>query len=263
METRIMCKICSNLQSTKLVAIFLISFLLISISVFGQPLEIKLKASDGAEYDFLGKAVAISGNLAIAGAVGSGSASAYIFVRNQGWQDNWGEVSKLTASDGAAGGDNFGLSVAISGDLAIVGAYMDDDIAQEAGSAYIFARNQGGQDNWGQVKKLTASDGAGSDEFGWSVAINGDLAIVGARFEDEWAGKSGSAYIFARNQGGPDNWGQLKKLTASDGAAYDRFGGSVSISGDQAIVGAYVHNYNGHASGSAYIFARNQGGQDN
>jgi FG-GAP repeat protein len=244
----------------------------------------KLTASDGSKEDYFGDSVAIYGDTAIVGtsndAIGSneGQGSAYIFERNKGGANNWGEVKKLIASDGATE-DEFGNSVAIYGDMAIVGAYKDAVGSNYwQGSAYIFERNQGGGANWGVVKKLTASDGAAVDWFGWSVAIYGDTAIVGA-VDDAYGNTAivgasrdanirndgqGSAYVFERNKGGAKNWGEVKKLTASDGAKKDAFGSSLAIYGDTAIVGA-----NGDAigsnegQGSAYIFERNQGGGAN
>jgi hypothetical protein len=227
----------------------------------------KLTAGDGAADDRFGLNVSISGDTAIVSAIrdddnGSDSGSAYIFSRDQGGVDNWGQIKKLTAGDGAED-DQFGTGVSISGDTAIVGAYWDNDKGDFSGSAYIFSRDQGGADNWGQVKKLTASDGAEKDNFGYRVSISGDVAIVGAFYDDDKGNNSGSAYIFSRDQGGADNWGEAKKLTASDGAADDRFGNSVSISGNTAIVGAPQNDDNGNDSGSAYIFSRDQGGADN
>ena len=99
--------------------------------------------------------------------------------------------------------------------------------------------------------KLTASDGAALDRFGSSVSISGDYAVVGAHLDDDNGSTSGSAYVFVRSG---DNWTQQSKLIASDGAAGDWFGLSVSISGDSAVVGAYFDNDNGLSSGSAYIF---------
>ncbi len=165
------------------------------------------------------------------------------------------QLKKLTASDGAVG-DRFGDSVSVSCDTAVVGASSDDDNGNNSGSAYIFKRNQGGADQWVEVKKLTASDGAAGDQFGRSVAISGDSVVVGAEGDDDNGDNSGSAYIFERNQGGADNWGQFSKITASDGAVGDRFGGrgsaqgsgqGVAISCDTIIVGA-------RRAGSAYIF---------
>ncbi len=229
--------------------------------------EKKLTALDGSGEDYFGYSVSVSGEYAILGAYqdddhGSSSGSAYIYSRNEGGINNWGPLVKLTALDAAAG-DYFGWSVSISGDYAIVGAYQDDDHGSSSGSAYIFFRNQGGANNWGQLAKLTALDAASHDYFGYSVSISGDDAIVGASSDDDDGDRSGSAYIFSRNQGGANNWGQIAKLTALDAAEKDFFGISVSISGDDAIVGAYLDDDHGSNSGSAYIFSRNQGGANN
>jgi hypothetical protein len=204
--------------------------------------QAKLTASDGADNDCFGRSVSISGDYAIVGAYydDAGKGSAYIFKRDG---TIWSQQQKLTASDGAAD-DRFGISVSISGDYAIMGAYYDDSWK---GSAYIFKRDG---TSWSQQQKLTASDGDANDFFGWSVSISGDYAIVGAYYDD--AGK-GSAYIFLR---GGTIWVQKQKLTASDGSAYDYFGFSVSISGDYAIVGAFFDDDKEDESGSAYIFKR-------
>ena len=223
----------------------------------------KLTASDAAAGDEFGYSVAISGDTALVGShYDDTPGSAYIFQRDQGGADNWGQLKKLTASDGAAD-DNFGRSVALSGDTAIVGAYLDDDGGSASGSAYIFQRDQGGTDNWGEAKKLTASDDSTADEFGFAVAISGDTALVGARSEDEAAIQAGAAYLFDRNHGGADNWGEAAKIIASDGATGDYFGFSVALSGDTALAGAYYDSDDGSWSGSAYLFERDQGGAGN
>jgi hypothetical protein len=211
--------------------------------------QAKLFASDGAVDDHFGISVSISGNLAIVGAYddddkGIDSGSAYIFKRDG---ETWSQQKKLTAVDGAAY-DYFGWSVSIGGDYAIVGAIYDDDRGTNSGSAYIF-RWDGA--SWVQQAKLLASDGAIEDYFGYSVSISGDYAIVGARGDDDKGIDSGSAYIFKRDGA---SWVQQQKLTAADGASYDYFGFSVSISGDLAIVGAYRDDDKGTDSGSAYIF---------
>jgi FG-GAP repeat len=227
----------------------------------------KLLADDGAAQDFFGFSVSISGDLAIVGAYGdNNTGSAYIFSRNHGGADNWGQIKKLTANDGEAE-DYFGHSVSISGDTAIVGAHGDDDNGTYAGSTYIFSRDHGGANNWGQVVKLTATHtppGGSGVAFGWSVSVSGDTAIVGARQEHDNGPYSGSAYIFSRDQGGLNNWGLVKKVTAHDGKAWDYFGTSVSISEDTAIIGApQEDDYQDIYPGSAYIFSRNQGGVNN
>jgi hypothetical protein len=227
----------------------------------------KLTASDATDVDYFGWSVSISGDHAIVGAyfkdgAGTNRGAAYVFSRNHGGTDNWGEVTKLTASD-AADYDNFGFSVSISGDYAIVGADSEDGAGTNRGAAYVFYRNHGGTDNWGEVTKLTASDAADDDYFGWSVSISGDHAIVGAKSEDGAGTWRGAAYVFSRNQGGTDNWGEVTKLTASDTADNDWFGYSVSISGDYAIVGADSEDGAGTDRGAAYVFYRHQGGTDN
>jgi hypothetical protein len=151
---------------------------------------------------------------------------------------------KLTASDAAAG-DYFGRSVSVSGDTAVIGAWGDDD---RRGAAYIFTRNGS---TWAQQAKLTASDAAAGDHFGQSVSVSGDTAVVAADWDDDAGSNSGSAYVFKRSG---STWTQQAKLTASDAAAGDEFGVSVSVSGDTAVVGASSNDDAGSASGSAYVF---------
>jgi hypothetical protein len=210
----------------------------------------KLTASDAAANDWFGLSVGISGTTAIVGAYrnddnGSNSGSAYLFDTNTGVQ-----TAKLTASDGATN-DHFGLVVGISGTTAIVAATNDDDNGTDSGSAYLFDTTTGAQ-----IAKLTASDGAAEDDFGVSVAISGTTAIVGALDDDDNGTDSGSAYLFDTTTGT-----QIAKLTASDGAANDKFGSRVAISGTTAIVGAVWDNDNGTDSGSAYLFDTTTGNQ--
>jgi hypothetical protein len=102
--------------------------------------------------------------------------------------------------------------VSISGGTVVVGAHQDYPPAESSsGSAYIFGRDQGGADAWGQVAKLTASDGASGDEFGISVSISGDTVVVGSPNDDDNGRSSGSAYVFGRDQGGAGAWGQVAK----------------------------------------------------
>ena len=172
---------------------------------------------------------------------------------------------KLTASDAvgrtSGRGDRFGSSVALSGDTALVGARNDDDDGTDSGSAYIFARDEGGPDNWSGVTKLTASDAAAEELFG-SVALSGTTALIGARGDDDGGDRSGAAYIFERDVGGPDSWGEVVKLTPSDGSARDFFGRSVALSGDTALIGADGNDEAAFGAGAAYIFERDVGGPD-
>jgi uncharacterized repeat protein (TIGR01451 family) len=220
-------------------------------------------ASDGAAGDRLGDATALEGDVLVVGApsddgsAGADQGAAYVFYRHQSGADGWGQVRKITASDGAAG-DRFGASVSISMDKIVVGAPQANISAQnDQGAAYVFARNQGGAENWGFVRKLTASDGAAGDLFGSAVSIQFDHVASGAPGD---ASGSGSAYIFERNTGGAENWGQVTKASAADALG---FGKAVALSHDRLLVGApqstvsFVLN-----QGAAYIFARNQGGAD-
>ena len=192
----------------------------------------------------------IFNNYALIGAYGENdngdySGSAYVFV----CEDNeWIEQAKLTADD-ADGNDHFGYSVSISGEYAIFGAYGNDDDGGNSGSAYIFARNN---EEWAQQVKLTASDAAADDLFGWSVSICGDFVLVGADYNSDNGNASGSAYIFYRDE---NDWSQHAKLTADDAAHQDYFGSSVSVSGEYTIVGAHGNDDGGEGSGSAYIYS--------
>jgi len=170
---------------------------------------------------------------------------------------NFSEVNKITASDAQAD-DQFGWSVSISGDDAIVGAYNEDAGGSGAGAAYIFKKNATGQ--YEQVNKITASDAQADDQFGWSVSISGDDAIVGAYWEDPGGiSKAGAAYIFKKNASA--EYEQVNKITASDAQINDRFGVSVSISGDYAVIGAYGEATGGTNAGAAYIFKKNASGE--
>ncbi len=211
----------------------------------GQQL-FKLTAGDAAADDFFGCSVAISQTTAIVGArlddhAGTNEGSAYVFDTTTGQQ-----LFKITASD-ATSGDQFGFSVATSGTIAIVGAWWDGHAGLGTGSAYIFDTTTGQQ-----LFKLTASDAAELNMFGYSVAISGSTAIVGAIGNDI----VGSAYIFDVTTGQ-----QLFKLTASDATWDDLFGSSVAISGSTAIVGASWDDDLGNASGSAYVFDATKGQQ--
>ena len=211
----------------------------------------KLTANDAAGGDAFGVAVCIDDDYAIIGAFrdddgASDAGSAYIFKREG---TNWVQTAKLTASDPAYNGE-FGKSVSISGEYAIVGFYGDDDAGSLSGSAFIFKRN----DNiWSEHAKLTANDATADSYFGWSVSISGNYAIVGAYHDDHAGDRSGSAYIFERND---NTWVQIPKLIADIPASNDHFGFSVAIDNNKALVGAI--NYN--SKGAVYVFVRNDDG---
>jgi len=131
-------------------------------------------------------------------------------------------------------------------------------LLDQEGSAYIFSRNQGGTNQWGQVKKLVEPDPEDYDDFGVSVAVDGGTVVVGASLHSPGGATSaGAAYVFSANQGGTNQWGMVKELSAADGAAFDFYGFSVSLSGGVIAVGAYDHN---NGLGAAYLYGINQGG---
>ncbi len=249
----------------------------------------RLTASDAAERDYFGWSVSVSGDTAVVGARDAGqfSGSAYVFVRSEGV---WSQQQRLISNDDPEP-YQFGLSVAVSGDTAVVGAtwkahvfvrsegvwveqqtltangyfvpnsvalsgdtavvgnpYDYEPAGATSGSAYVFVRNLG---VWSQQQKLTASDAAESDQFGWSVGVSGDRVVVGARLDDDAGGDCGSGYVFVRSAG---VWSQQQKLTASDAAERDQFGFSVAVSGDTAVVGARWDSDAGQFSGSAYVY---------
>ena len=236
------------------------------LNMWGEVTE--LNANDGDDDDYFGEAVAIFGSIIVVGAPDAWidgneeQGAVYLFGRNVGGAGNWGQFKKLTASDGDAY-DYFGESVAINGATVVVGA-SDAWIGgyEDAGAAYVFGRDTGGAGHWGEVKKLVASDPGYEAYFGTSVGVSGTTIVVGADDADvNENDEQGAAYVYERDLGGYEQWGQLKKLVAPDGDEYDYFGVSVAISGPAIIVGASDKTTNGESdAGAAYLFGRNTTG---
>jgi uncharacterized repeat protein (TIGR01451 family) len=197
----------------------------------------KLTASDGVANDVFGISVSVSGNTAVIGDSqktinsNSGQGAAYVFVRSGG---AWSQQQELTASDGARN-DLFSYSVSVAGNTAVIGA-------PGSGAAYVFVGSGGA---WSQQQELTVGGGL----FGQAVSVSGDTAVIGAPS----ASTGGVAYLFQRSGG---VWSQPQELTASDAAMNNQFGGSVSVSGDAAVIGAWGRNSN---QGAAYVFGRSDG----
>ncbi len=160
------------------------------------------------------------------------------------------EDQKLLASDGARG-DTFGRSVSLSGDVAVIGAYHNDDLGLNSGSAYVYRFHEG---SWGDEQKLLTSDGDSFDLFGWSVSVSDDVAVVGAHRDKDNGLYAGAAYVF-RDLG--NDFVEEQKLLPSDGLVGDRFGWSVSVWGDVAIVGAPHKPDTYNELGAAYVFRHN------
>ena len=243
-----------------------------SVYVFSEPAggwvsassDVKLTASEPAAYDAFGRSVAVDGGTVVVGAVkdddgGTDSGSVYVFSEPaSGWVSAASNV-KLTASDPASY-DYFGVSVAVDGATVVVGAYEDDDGGTDAGSAYVFSEPAGGWVSASSDVKLTASDPAGGDRFGWSVAVDGGTVVVGAYGDDDGGTRSGSAYVFSGPASGWVSATSDVKLTASDPAAYDNFGRSVAVDGATVVVGARADDDGGTNSGSVHVFSEPAGG---
>jgi len=217
--------------------------------------EQELTASDGAADDSFGVAVAVSGTTVVIGATGhqvgdnAGQGAAYVFVLSG---STWIQQQELTASDGAAN-DNFGVSVAVSGTTAVIGATKNT----VGGAAYVFVQNGS---RWTQQQELTAPGGDSGGAFGSSVAVSGTTAVIG-----DWRASQvetinvGSAYVFVQNG---NKWTQEQELMGLDhfGAATCEFGYSVAASGATAVIGAPCQNVlETPNQGAAYVFVRSGG----
>jgi len=258
-----------------------------------------LKASNTDGGDFFGVSVAVSGDTIVVGArledstatgvngdegdnAAPGSGAAYVFVRNG---ETWTQQAYLKASN-PDGGDEFGSSVAISGDVVIIGAPKEDsnatgvdgdesnNLAGNSGAVYVFVRDGV---TWSQQAYLKASNTDNGDDFGVSLAVSGATVVVGARFEDSNAtgvdgdetsnsgSDSGAAYVFVREDA---TWSQQAYLKASNTGNGDWFGFSVAVFGDTVVVGSFEEDssatgVNGDedsndavSAGAAYVFAR-------
>lgn len=227
----------------------------------------KLTAQDGDPADNFG----ISGTMTAAGNIviganldderGLNAGATYLFNQDQGGVGNWGQVRKIMPEI-LKPGDQFGISVAMEADMIVVGvSTADPKNLLNAGEAYLFAKDQNGVGKWGEVRKFTAADAAAMDNFGFSVAIGGNMIVIGSYLDDDRGSNSGSVYLFDRNYNNVNNsWGYAGKLTATDGTLNDQFGYAVAISGKNIVVGARMDGPKGHNSGSAYVFQRQTNG---
>jgi hypothetical protein len=217
-------------------------------------LQTRLAASDGAAFDRFGASLALDGDTLLVGAWGADAnrGAAWVFTRHDGI---WTQQARLAASDGIGGlgGDLFGEALALDGDTALIGAWSADiDGQSDQGAVYTFVRHDG---VWSEEHKFTVADGASGDAFGEAVALDGNTALVGARFAkvgDQFL--QGAAYVFERAGG---TWSEPEKLVAADGAALDRFGFSTALSGDTALIGALGASCGKTPNcGAAYVFGR-------
>ena len=213
--------------------------------------EQKLLASDGTNFDRFGSAVSIWGDVAMVGSwldddPDPDTGSVYVFQYDPD-SGIWNEVQKLIPLDWELSG-RFGRSVSLQGDTVVIGSPTNHEMGFQGGAAYVYRFDPDGSGQWIQEQKLVASDGDDGDIFGWSVSLDGDVALVGAPVDDVgplW--NAGSAYVF-RFDG--KQWIEEQKLTASDAGIEEWFGWSVSLSGDHAAIGGPVADN----TGKAYLF---------
>ncbi|QDV05808.1 hypothetical protein Poly30_13110 [Planctomycetes bacterium Poly30] len=215
----------------------------------------RLALANPTQASVLGWSVAIEGDLAAVGSIGTdeacpldpncNSGSVQVYRRTAGV---WAYEATLTASDGSAAAQ-FGQNCSISGNRILVGAHFDGP-----GSAYVFSNSGAG---WVEEQKLTGSDSQNLFHFGHCVSLDGDTALIGV-MRDNFAGpETGAAFLFERVGG---VWTETVKLTASDAAAQDRFGRSCDLKNGIAILGAHLHDGVSPDEGAAYIFERDDAG---
>ena len=242
-----------------------------------------LNPTTPAAEDRFGSAVAVSGDTLAIGARGYGTTGAvFIYERDAGGAGQWGQTVVVVPSD-AAEEDRFGHAVDIEGDLLAVSAISDDDPNPSAaagvtsldssGSVYFFERDAGGPGQWGQVGKIVAGNGMIFDNFGYDLALSGNLLAVGAWTEDELlvghettrvGVDAGVAYVFERNAA-TGAWEEQAFVESQrdlvDGkASFDNYARRVALSGDTLIVGASEETANDADQGSVYVYERNIGG---
>ena len=223
----------------------------------------KLSSINARNGDYFGFSVSIYGDNILIGSSGDNSStgidtgSAYIFSKDYNGLNNWGELKKITASDESDGFRYFGYSVSIDADKAIIGAYQRSGIETFDGGAYVFYKDQGGLENWGEVKLIVPSIREKNGHFGSSVSIKGDLVLVGAYGSE-------NAFLFSRNDGGSDNWGEIQFFDNISGQDSDQFGISVALD-DDILVGAPRDNEKGYRGGKFYFYQKdlNQSNQWN
>jgi hypothetical protein len=237
------------------------AILLTSARLFAQDAneDARFQAGDAAVGDRFGFDVALDGERALIGVIFDDqpskidAGSARILERQV--SGAWTQVANLLAFDAFAG-DQFGYSVALDGDRAIVGSPQDDDKGSASGSAYVFERQSGG--SWVLASKLVAADGAIGDFFGRAVAIDGDRVMVGSVLDDDGAGNAGSVYVYERSIGG--TWSFVQKLVAPSPEADARFGVELALDGDRAAIGATLDDEAALDGGEVYVFEHGFGG---
>ena len=229
--------------------------------------ETKLRASDATKHAAFGQSVSLYDNTALIGArydktQALGAGSVYVFQRTYSDSNSasWTEQTKLFASDFKEGHE-FGVSVSLYDNTALVGALKDDDEAEKAGAVYVFARSS--EEKWTQASaKLYASDANAGDFFGSCVSLFENTALIGAYLQDDGEKyAAGSVYAFTRTSISSLTWTQQEtKLRAPLSEIGGYFGVSVSLYGDSALIGAHGKDDVESDAGVVYVFTRSPDG---
>ena len=207
-----------------------------------------------------GSSIDLDGSILVVGVHGDDTAgenagAVYIYYRDQGGVNNWGLVKVLTNPDETYT-TGFGRTVTLSGTtLAVSNVYTNS-----YGLVYVFEKDVGGQDNWGLVKQLERSEQEDRDSFGLDMNMSGDYLAVGAH---EHGYYEGAVYIFKRNQGGANNWGEVKRIVPSNLTDRYWFGYELSINNGILAVKCLDRRNVNNIIGSVCIFLKDQGGADN
>ena len=224
---------------------------------------VELQPLDPQGGHWFGFALAASGNRIAVSAINddqpvNSAGAVYLFELEKG---KWSQIAKLNATD-ATGNDNFGFSVAMHGDLVLIGAPWHKGVGERSGAAYIFQKKG---DNWIQQVKLIPQDAKAKEEFGYSVALQENTAVVGLALDDDNLEPppreglvkrqgQGAVYIF-ENQG--SNWVQTQRITAPEWkTTLDGFGQSLALSDNTLVIGAYSEDHPVDDAGSAYVYQR-------
>lgn len=226
------------------------------MEAFAELSEMEIVPDGLTEGALFGSATSVYQDSALIGArYHNGVGAAYLY-KKQGVKWNQVEVDHdnnpmtiavpltLTADDGQ-NGDEFGCAVTFNDNYLVVGAYRNDAGLNDAGAAYVFEKN-GVNENWEKTQKLTPLDRAANDYFGYSLAISGERAVIGAYGKN---GQAGAVYVFQKTVTG---WEQKQKLTASASQGKDRFGWAVAMEGNTILVGAPAFENN---TGRVYTFS--------
>ena len=215
--------------------------------------------------DLFGSSVALDTGIAVIGApgalAGSFDSAGKVYLYTKDSSGIWGSSPTAIWFAGSSNAGNshlFGSSVAVDGNTVVIGSPGENSYS---GAAYVFTKNSQGQ--WALAARLTASNRANADQFGGTVAIDGDTVVVGALNWDgarQNADNDGGAFVFTKPSGGWANMTETAVLTASDNANQDNFGVAVAVDGDTVVVGALLDDDNGNDSSSVYLFTKPSGG---